>query len=46
MNYLYQTWLPSPDYGAIDAPGCERSGEAFSPENPVVEIYVPVQKKL
>ena len=45
MNYLYQTWLPASDYQAVDAPSFERYGEAFSPDNPVVEIYVPVTKK-
>jgi AraC family transcriptional regulator len=45
MNYLYQTWLPSSDYYAVDAPCFERYGEAFSPDNPVVEIYVPITKK-
>lgn len=46
MDYLYTTWLPSTEYQAVDAPSFERYGEAFSPENPVVEIYVPVKKKL
>ena len=45
MNYLYQTWLPASDYYPVDAPSFERYGEAFSPDNPVVEIYVPVTKK-
>jgi AraC family transcriptional regulator len=45
MNYLYQTWLPASDYYPVDAPSFERYGEAFSPDNPVVEIYVPITKK-
>ena len=45
MDYVYQPWLPSSDYQAVDAPSFERYGEAFSPENPVLDIYVPVQKK-
>lgn len=45
MNYLYQTWLPTSDYYPVDAPSFERYGEAFSPDNPVLEIYVPVHKK-
>ncbi len=46
MNYLFQTWLPSSDYDPVDAPSFERYGEAFSPDNPVLEIYVPLKKKL
>ena len=46
MDYLYRTWLPSSDYQAVDAPSFERYGETFSPDNPVLEVYVPVQKKL
>jgi AraC family transcriptional regulator len=46
MDSLYRTWLPSSDYDPVDAPSFERYGEAFSPENPVVDIYVPVKKKL
>ena len=45
MDYLYNTWLPSSDYQAVDAPSFERYGEAFSPDNPVLKVYVPVQKK-
>jgi AraC family transcriptional regulator len=45
MNYLYTTWLPSSDYYPVNAPSFERYGEAFSPDNPVVEIYVPVKQK-
>ena len=46
MDYVYRTWLPSSDYEAVDAPSFERYGEAFSPGNPVIDIYVPVKKKL
>jgi AraC family transcriptional regulator len=45
MNYLYSTWLPMSNYQAVDAPSFERYGEAFSPDNPVVEIYVPIKQK-
>ena len=45
MDDLYRTWLPSSDYDPVDAPTFERYGEAFSPDNPVVEIYVPVKQK-
>ncbi len=45
MNYLHQTWLPTSDYYPVDAPSFERYGEAFSPDIPVLHIYVPVQKK-
>jgi len=46
MDYLFRTWLPVSEYQPVDAPSFERYGEAFSPENPVVEIYAPVTKKL
>ena len=46
MDYMYRTWAPSSDYQPVDAPSFERYGEAFSAENPVVDIYVPVKKKL
>jgi AraC family transcriptional regulator len=46
MDYLYRTWLPASDYYPVDAPSFERYGEAFSPENPILEVYVPVQKRL
>ena len=45
MDYVYRTWLPASGYQAVDAPSFERYGEAFSPENPVLDIYVPMQKK-
>lgn len=45
MNYLHTTWLPSSNYYPVDAPSFERYGEAFSPDNPIVEIYVPVKQK-
>jgi AraC family transcriptional regulator len=46
FDYLYNTWLPSSGYQQVDAPYFERYGEAFSPENPIVEIYIPVKKNL
>ncbi len=46
MDYLYRTWAPSSGFHLVDAPSFERYGEAFSPENPVVDIYVPVKKNL
>jgi AraC family transcriptional regulator len=45
FDYLYNAWLPSSGYQQVDAPYFERYGEAFSPENPVLEIYIPVKKK-
>ena len=46
FGYLSNTWLPSSGYQQVDAPCFERYGAAFSPENPVVEIYLPVKKNL
>ena len=45
MDYVYRMCLPSSAYEGVDAPSFERYGKAFSPENPVVDIYVPVKKK-
>jgi AraC family transcriptional regulator len=42
---LYNTWLPSSGYQQVGAPYFERYGAAFNPENPVLEIYIPVNKK-
>ena len=46
MDYIYRTWLPASDYQAVDAPSFERYGEAFSLENQILEVYMPVQKTL
>ena len=46
MDHLYSKWLPFRlTIHPVDAPSFERYNEAFSPDNPVVEIYVPVTKK-
>lgn len=45
FGYIYNTWLPTADYKPVDAPYFERYGENFSPDNPVLSIYIPVAKK-
>ena len=45
FGYFFNTWLPSSGYQQVAAPYFERYGETFSPENPVVEIYIPVEKQ-
>lgn len=42
---IYNTWLPASEYKQVDAPYFERYGENFSPDNPVLSIYIPVTKK-
>ena len=38
------TWLPTSGYRQVAAPYFERYGEDFSPNNPVLTIYLPVEK--
>lgn len=45
FGYIYNTWLPTAAYQPVAAPYFERYGEKFSPDNPVLAIYIPVQKK-
>lgn len=44
FGYIYNSWLPSSGYQPVDAPYFERYGESFSPDNPVLSIYIPVAK--
>ncbi len=45
FGYIHNTWLPTADYQQVDAPYFERYGEDFSPDHPVLSIYIPVAKK-
>jgi AraC family transcriptional regulator len=45
FDYAFGTWLPNSGYQQVAAPYFERYGEDFSPDNPVVSIYLPVEKK-
>jgi AraC family transcriptional regulator len=45
FDYIFGTWLPTSGYQHASGPLLERYGEAFSPENPVVAIYIPVKKR-
>lgn len=46
FDYIYQSWLPASGYQHANSPILERYGEAFSPENPVLEIYIPITEKV
>jgi len=45
FDYIYNTWLPTSGYQQAAGPYFERYGETFSPTNPGLSIYVPVEKK-
>jgi AraC family transcriptional regulator len=45
FDTIFGEWLPSSGYKQAEGPLLERYGENFSPENPVVDIYIPVQKQ-
>ncbi len=45
FDTIFGTWLPTSEYQQGSGPLLERYGETFSPENPVVSIYIPVRKK-
>lgn len=45
FGYIYGTWLPTSGYQHAAAPYFERYGETFSPDNPALSIYIPVEKK-
>jgi AraC family transcriptional regulator len=42
---IFDVWLPASDYQQGSGPLLERYGETFSPDNPVVSVYIPVVKK-
>ena len=44
FGYIYNSWFPTAGYQPVDAPYFERYGENFSPDNPVLSIYIPVAK--
>jgi AraC family transcriptional regulator len=45
FGHIFNTWLPTSGYQTVASPYFERYGENFSPDNPVLSIYIPVQKK-
>ena len=45
FDYIYSTWLPTSGYQQVAGPYFERYGETFSPANPNLSIYIPVEKK-
>jgi AraC family transcriptional regulator len=46
FDYIFGVWLPASAYKQGSGPLLERYGETFSPDNPDVDIYVPVIRKL
>jgi AraC family transcriptional regulator len=46
FDYIFGTWFPTSEYQHASGPLLERYGETFSPENPVVHVYIPVTKKV
>lgn len=45
FDYIFGSWLLASEYKQGSGPLLERYGETFSPDNPVVDIYIPVEKK-
>jgi AraC family transcriptional regulator len=45
FDSIFASWLPTSDYKQASGPLLERYGETFSPDNPVLSIYIPVEKK-
>ncbi len=46
FDTIFGQWLPTSGYKQAEGPLLERYGENFSPENPVVDVYIPVIKKV
>ena len=42
FDHIFSTWLPTSGYQQVNAPYFEYYGENFSPNNPVLSIYIPV----
>jgi AraC family transcriptional regulator len=45
FDTIFGTWLPTSGYKQAEGPLLERYGETFSPDNPVVSVYIPVTNK-
>ncbi len=44
FGYIYNTWLPTSGYRQAPGPYFERYDETYSPANPNLSIYIPVEK--
>ncbi len=44
FNHIYNSWLPTSGYRQTAGPYFERYPETFSPTNPTLSIYIPVEK--
>jgi AraC family transcriptional regulator len=45
FDHIFNTWLPASGYQPTAGPYFERYGEDFSMDNPLLSIYIPVEKK-
>jgi AraC family transcriptional regulator len=45
FDYIFGVWLPASEYQHGSGPLLERYGETFSPDNPAVDIYIPIREK-
>ena len=45
FDTIFSSWFPTSNYKQAEGPLLERYGEHFSPENPMVDVYIPVIKK-
>ena len=45
FDSFFGSWLPSSGYKHTGGPILKRYGETFSPDNSVLSIYVPVEKR-
>ena len=45
FDYIYNSWLPTSGYQQAAGPYFERYGGTFSPADPRLSIYIPVEKK-
>lgn len=44
MNTIYNVWFPASGYRQAAGPYFEYYDETFSPDNPTLSIYVPIEK--
>jgi AraC family transcriptional regulator len=45
FDFIYGQWLPTSDYQQTAGPYFERYGEDFRPDNPVMSVYISVEKR-
>ena len=45
FDFIFGTWLSTSSYQQVAAPYFEYYGADFSPDNPVLSVYIPVSQK-